>query len=100
MIPEALGQDSPAVGIDLDLFAFTEISGRDFVALGAVDGKAFQYPLNFLDQAAAASFERGPVKMWVTKNLLSTFLGEDCPKGCRHGDPAFCIDLVVEPGGK
>ena len=88
MIPKSLGEHCPPVGIDLDLLAFTEISGRDLVALCAVDGKAFQNSLNLLDQTAAASFERGPIEMRIAKDFLSTLLGE-------HGPPVLDRKSVV-----
>jgi hypothetical protein len=96
VLSEPLRQYCPAIGVHLELFAFTEIDEFKGLAECRARGLPPNDTFNLFDQTRTASFNRVDVEMGVAVDVVSTFLGEDRTEWRRDGDTSPWVDLAFK----
>src|SRR5262249_37961395 len=92
---ERLGEDRPALAVDLQHPARAVERGRKLLALFGIGWKARDQRLDFPEQRIAARVERGTIECRIAIEALETIAREHRAKRRRDRDPT----LGVEPQG-
>ena len=98
MGPQPVGQDDPAVAVELDHFRNAEQRGCQMVALVGVRVETVEKAVDGRDQAVAAGVDGTGIERRIAEHAVAFVLGENGAERSRHRDAALGVDAVRESG--